>query len=295
MPELPEVETTVRGLNTQTQGKRITEIWIDRSKTLTPPSLATAKRLLVGKTLGRATRHGKNIFLPVGDDVFLHIHLKMTGHLLAGKWSFDKHANCWKPEDTTGPLGDPFNRFLRLVMSFDDKSQLALCDTRRFARVAIHKKANELEVRTRLKLGPDMITGGLDPRLFRERLLRRKNRPIKQALLDQELIAGIGNIYSDEMLTRSGISPQRKVCDLSQSETNKLFIEGVAVLKQGLDFGGDSMSDYRNIHGERGAFQEKHLAYRRGGKKCLKRGCRGLIAKKIIAGRSAHFCPIHQK
>lgn len=113
--------------------------------------------------------------------------------------------------------------------------------------------------------------------------------------MDQTLVVGIGNIYSDEMLFLSGIRPDRFVRNIKDSEYKAMFIAMKKVLKKGIDFGGDSMSDYRNIYGERGAFQHRHNAYRRTGEKCTKKGCSGTIIRKVIAGRSSHYCDKHQK
>jgi formamidopyrimidine-DNA glycosylase len=113
--------------------------------------------------------------------------------------------------------------------------------------------------------------------------------------MDQSLIAGIGNIYSDEMLWRAGIHPARKVKDIKKEEFKAMFTAMQAVLKSGIDFGGDSMSDYRNILGEKGKFQEKHNAYRKTGTECQKKGCGGTIMRMAVGARSAHYCSEHQK
>jgi formamidopyrimidine-DNA glycosylase len=112
--------------------------------------------------------------------------------------------------------------------------------------------------------------------------------------MDQTVIAGVGNIYSDEALWRASIHPEHTPKDIPKSLLQKLHISVIEVLKQGIDFGGDSMSDYRNINGERGEFQLKHQAYRRTGKLCEKKGCKGIIQRKVVGGRSAHFCSEHQ-
>jgi formamidopyrimidine-DNA glycosylase len=113
--------------------------------------------------------------------------------------------------------------------------------------------------------------------------------------MDQALIAGIGNIYSDEILWRADVHPERKVKEIKSLEMRLMYKATKETLKKGIDFGGDSMSDYRNILGEKGKFQEKHNAYRRTGKKCEKRGCDGIIRRIVVGARSAHFCSVHQK
>jgi formamidopyrimidine-DNA glycosylase len=106
---------------------------------------------------------------------------------------------------------------------------------------------------------------------------------------------GIGNIYSDEILWSASVNPERRALSLKDTELNKMFQAMKETLNKGIDFGGDSLSDYRNIYGLRGEFQMHHKAYRRTGQKCMKKNCTGVIIRKIIGGRSSHFCNIHQK
>ena len=111
--------------------------------------------------------------------------------------------------------------------------------------------------------------------------------------MDQSVLTGIGNIYSDEILWRAGVRPERKVSNIAESEMKLIFKAIKETLRKGINFGGDSMSDYRNIHGLPGKFQMHHEAYRRAGEKCRK--CGGVIQRKVLNGRSAHFCPMHQR
>ncbi len=114
-------------------------------------------------------------------------------------------------------------------------------------------------------------------------------------MMNHEVISGIGNIYSDEILWRSGVHPLSKVAKIPPAKFPLMFKAMKATLKSGIDFGGDSMSDYRNIHGERGKFQERHNAYRKTGQACSKPGCKGVIRRLKLGGRSAHYCDSHQK
>ena len=124
--------------------------------------------------------------------------------------------------------------------------------------------------------------------------MKIKNK-IKPTLTDQFVIAGIGNIYADESLWRAGIHPEELVKNISADKMKKLFTAIKETLAKGINFGGDSMSDYRNIHGERGKFQEQHKAYQRKGEKCSKAGCKGFIVRTVVAGRGTHFGEVHQK
>ena len=130
---------------------------------------------------------------------------------------------------------------------------------------------------------------------LKECLNKKPNGKIKTILMDQSIIAGIGNIYSDEMLWRAKVNPEQKISKLKDKEIKLMFKAMKEILAKGINFGGDSMSDYRNIHGLPGKFQLHHEAYQRTGEKCRKKGCKGIIKRKVINGRSAHFCSFHQK
>ena len=125
--------------------------------------------------------------------------------------------------------------------------------------------------------------------------MKRAKGKIKQVLMDPYIIAGIGNIYSDEILWRASIHPLSLVGKIPDKNMKEMFKATKVLLKKGIDFGGDSMSDYRNIDGEHGKFQDHHRAYRRKGKPCGKKGCKGTITRLVVGARSAHFCPVHQK
>jgi formamidopyrimidine-DNA glycosylase len=144
-------------------------------------------------------------------------------------------------------------------------------------------------------LGPEPLEKSFTLEIFKNNLQKRKNWKIKQALMDQSLIAGIGNIYADESLWRSSIHPKKLVKEISDKEFKLLFEAIRLTLSRGIDLGGDSMSDYRNIHGNKGNFQEQHQAYQRTGEKCSKKSCRGTIRRIVVGGRATHYCDKHQK
>jgi formamidopyrimidine-DNA glycosylase len=130
---------------------------------------------------------------------------------------------------------------------------------------------------------------------FKQCIYSGKEKRIKNVLMDPSIIAGIGNIYSDEILWRAGVKPERKAREIKNEEIKLMYKAMKEALAKGIDFGGDSMSDYRNIYGLRGEFQLHHDAYRRTGEKCRRKNCTGVIIRKVVGGRSAHFCSVHQK
>jgi formamidopyrimidine-DNA glycosylase len=143
-------------------------------------------------------------------------------------------------------------------------------------------------------IGPEPLDQSFTFEKFASRLSLKAGGKIKQVLMDQSIIAGIGNIYADESLWCAGIHPATRVTQVYPAQMRSLFKAIKHTLSTGIDFGGDSMSDYRNIHGEKGEFQESHHAYKRRGSKCDKKGCGGTIVRIVLGGRGTHFCNKHQ-
>lgn len=323
MPELPEVQTTVNGLNEMAVGQTITDVWTEYnsphyhgSDTIKDPRFFSFfKSVVVGQHILRARRRAKNILIDLSGGHTIVIHMKMTGHILFGRYALKKKA--WQAEDA-GPLQDPFNRFIRLVFTLSSgdshskgkskspTSHLALSDMRKFAKVTVVETA-ALDHSVHLRdIGPEPLEPEFTFDVFLERIgveTKRDNKKskktntkkMKPTIMDQSVVAGIGNIYADESLWRAGIHPESPVASIPRPLLKKLYTAIRETLTRGIDFGGDSMSDYRNIHGERGKFQEQHRAYRKTGSLCTKPGCRGIIIRKVIAGRSGHFCDTHQE
>lgn len=291
MPELPEVQTTVNGLNRNILGLKITGVWTDynsifqkgKDSVKDPAYFRFFKKKVIGRKVVSSSRLAKNILIGLDSGDAILVHMKMTGHLMYGDYDRD----------------DPFNRFIHLKFIFNNGKTLELSDMRKFAKITLIPKKHfekDLEKSAHLaNIGPDPLAKDFSFGLFKGRLERRPNGRIKNVLMDQGIIAGVGNIYSDEALWRAGLNPEERVRSIPDWYLKKLYTELKIVLKKGIDFGGDSMSDYRNIDGKRGKFQEQHRAYRRTGQKCSKRGCGGIIVRKIVGGRSAHFCSVHQK
>lgn len=307
MPELPEVETTVKGLNQTVRGLRIIDAWSSlpqksHSKKDEVKNLRfwnTFKTDIVGKKILNAERIGKNILIHLEAGKTMLVHMKMTGHLMYGKYREGKksdgessHNWPWWSEDKA--LQDPYNRFIRVLFKLDNGYSLAFCDSRKFGKVTIFETKESKNTRHLKDVGVDALDSKLDYRTFKKIIMTKENGRIKNILMDQSLIAGIGNIYSDEMLFESSIHPEEKPKNIPETNFKKMFSVMKPLLKRGIDFGGDSMSDYRNIYGEKGKFQNKHKVYRKTGLPCAKPKCSGVIIRKVVGGRSAHFCPIHQ-
>jgi formamidopyrimidine-DNA glycosylase len=306
MPELPEVQTTVNILNKEVKGLKIIDIWTDynspyyfgKNSIKDKKYFSFFRKELLNKKIISVKRRAKNVLINVSGntnqkqtDKTILVHMKMTGKLLYGNYAFD--GKKWSPKDE-GALKDPYNRFIHLVFSLSDKKHLVLSDTRKFAKVVVFD-TDKIDVSEGLnKLGPEPLSEEFSFKKFKERLLKKPNGKIKTVLMDQEIIAGIGNIYSDEVLWYSMIHPLEKVQDIGEEKMKSLFKNIKKILKQSIKLGGDSMSDYRNPYGEKGGYQKIHKVYRRVGEKCLMKGCLGIIKRIKVGGRSSHFCDCHQ-
>jgi formamidopyrimidine-DNA glycosylase len=289
MPELPEVETTVRGLRKKLVGLRFTDVWSDREKPLAQAGgTEKLKKELKGKKILKVWRRAKFIVIDIEGPKSLFIHQKISGHLLYGKLVL---ANgTWKAE-TKGPISeDPKNRFLRFVFSLDNGYKLAMSDLRRFARLMLVDDASVLKLKEISKLGPEPLDVSFPE--FKKLFEKKKGR-IKQVLMDPFFIVGIGNIYADEILWQIGLHPLSRVEHLELADIKKIYQAMKAILQKSIELKGSSLDDYRTPSGEKGSYQNIHKAYHRTGEKCLKRDG-GVIERMVIGGRSAHFCPVHQ-
>ncbi len=303
MPELPEVETTVRGLRKHIVGQPITDVWTSYNSAFhygkpsikDPVYFRMFRQSVTGTHATNIERRAKNILITLSSGDTILIHMKMTGHLLYGRYEFNKKANSWKAAEHQVALLDPFNAHVRLVFTFANGEHLAFSDMRKFAKVMLIKKGDALNHPDLTHLGPEPLHRNFTLAELTARLSKKPKSPIKSVLMDQHVLAGIGNIYSDEILWSAGIHPKRSPASLSPAELSAIFQHTREILNRSITLGGDSMSDYRNIYGEKGGFHPYHNAYRQHGKVCTKPGCGGIIERIVIGGRSTHFCPRHQK
>ncbi len=291
MPELPEVETTVRELKKKVLGRTFIDVWTDFKKIIKKPTdFEKFKKEIKGRKIEKIRRRGKNILIDLSGGRTLLIHQKLTGHLLLGKWRRKKGE--WIAV-TPGPLKeDPMNRFLHLVLWLDNGQMLSLSDLRKFAKVELWE-SEELEKSKEIKeLGPEPLEKSFTFNKFKE-ILKNKKGKIKQVLMDQSVIAGIGNIYSDEILWEAKIHPFKDVSKLTEVELKRIHQAMQNILKKAIAVKGESISDFRRISGQKGGFDPLRKVYRREGKKCPR--CGAIIKRAKIGGRSAHFCPKCQK
>lgn len=310
MPELPEVTTTVNGLQHILPGSVITDVWTDLNKKNQPIKqfkytikddsfFKRFKKIVIGQKILKVERRAKNILIQLENKETILIHLKMTGHLLFGEYIKKQVKNekvknkiFWESK-YDGPLRDPYNRFVHVLFTLRDKKNnvkhLAFCDARKFGKVTLLSVDTSLET-----VGPEPLDPDFSFEKFSVRLNSKSSGKIKTVLMDQTVVAGVGNIYSDEALWLAGVHPESIVKKIPKPEMKNIFTAMKRVLLTGIDFGGDSTSDYRDIDGNPGRFHHRHNVYRKKGETCGKKGCSGVILRKVINGRSAHFCPTHQ-
>lgn len=299
MPELPEVTTTVEGLNQKVAGLKIVGLW--RGVTSDLPMFKKSikndeyfehfKGHILGDTIKEAHRHGKYIEITLSKGRSLTIHLKMTGHLMYGKYVYSDKNDSWHPDPLERQsLHDKFNRYIRFVFILENGHHLVFCDSRKFGHVSLTE-----DTKYKSNLGVDPVSPDFTIHIFNKLLEKKPAWSIKQFMLDQRFISGIGNIYADEISFNSLLLPTRQINTLDKNDKLALHKSIIETLKAGISLGGDSMSDYRNIDGEKGSFQLSHNVYRRLNKPCQRKGCAGVITKTTISGRSSYYCPICQK
>jgi formamidopyrimidine-DNA glycosylase len=280
MPELPEVETVRRGVAAHAVGRRIEQVDIGRERTVRRTSRQAVIDGLTGSTITAFRRRGKYLLgdLDTGDQMM--VHLRMSGRLLMA-----------------GP-DDPIEPHTHVVLHFAGRpaAQLRFVDPRTFGEVVVFDPAHvDVELPELARLGIDPITDGLD-RTQLAGLLRGRARQLKPLLLDQRVVAGIGNIYCDEILHASRLRPDRLAASLTGREVTRLhqFIHGV--LGAAIEAGGSTLTDtqYVDVMGNGGTFQLDHRVYDRAGQRCLT-CAKATIVRVVSGGRSTCFCPRCQR
>lgn len=312
MPELPEVETLRRELQKAVSGKIIKSVEVKWPKMIKPLSAALFKKKLIGNRIIGAKRRAKMLLLQLAKcdvkspDCFLGIHLKMTGQLVYRKSTktstcvyLRRQAGRQKHKNTLVVGGHPQkggsdklpNKHTHIIVCFTDGSVLYFNDSRKFGWMRIISP-NDLEKLNR-DYGVEALSPKFNAKKLTELIKKYPNRKIKQLLLDQTLIAGIGNIYADESCFCAGILPTRLNNKIAQSEIAKLVGCIKKILKLAISKGGTSADTYVQLTGKLGGFVPYLKVYGRKGEQCKR--CKGVVEKIKLNGRGTHFCRNCQK
>lgn len=283
MPELPEVETIKRDLARLVINKEIAAVEIRALKMISPADFAKRLKGLKIKGIGR---RAKLLVFEMSNGSKMLIHLKLTGQLIFGDNKERKVGarNSQRLEQETEILP---NKFSRVIFTFSDSSRLFFNDVRKFGYLKIVKK-NELE-RIENEYGVEPLSKNFTLRNFVKILARRPNLKIKQLLIDQTLIAGLGNIYSDEACYLADIKPLRRAGNLKETEIKRLFRAIIKVLKKSTARRGTSADNYVDARGRQGGFAPFLMVYGRAGEECKK--CRTILKSLKIGGRTSVYCP----
>jgi len=270
VPELPEIETVRRSLAPAIVGRRVVAVRVQerRLRGGVAASFATA---LAGRRIAEVTRRGKYLLAPLDDGRLWLVHLGMTGQL------------------TLAPRDRPARRHDHIVVELDDGFVITYNDPRRFGRMAVIAPSRLV---AETGEGVDPLDDAFSPAaLFA--LTRARRTPIKALLMDQRRVAGVGNIYANEILFRAGVRPGRRAARLARDDCQRIVAASRAVLMEAIRRGGSSISDYRDGLGREGWFQLDHCVYDRAGRPCPT--CRTPIRTRVVVGRSTFYCPRCQK
>ncbi len=278
MPELPEVETVRRGLERSAVGRHVERVEVGRERTVRRTSRQQLIDGLTDTTILAADRHGKYLILPLDSGDAVMIHLRMSGQVLSAA------AGARRPPHT------------HVVLHLDDATELWFVDPRTFGEVVVYDPDNvAVEIPDLARLGVDAISPELTLPLLRS-LLRSRHRQLKPLLLDQHVIAGIGNIYADEIFHESRLRPDRLSDELGTAAERRLHTAIHRILNEAVVQGGSTLGDrqYVDLFGDWGSYQSDHKVYGRTGERCSTCGV-GFIRRTVSAQRSTHYCPRCQR
>jgi formamidopyrimidine-DNA glycosylase len=274
MPELPEVETVRRGLEALIIGKTIDRVTVNLGRIIRrPDDVEEFKLILQGLTIDKVARRGKHLLIEAGD-ITLVSHLRMEGRY--GLYASD----------------DPVEKHTHVIFHFTDGTELRYKDVRQFGTMDIVPRGDFSALPGLVTLGPEPLDEWFTVDVLRDQIKKRRSGKMKALLLDQSFVAGLGNIYVDEVLFASGIHPEASVTDLTDEQIVRLRDSIVEVLEQSVRLGGSSIKSYVNGYGQEGGMQHQLRVYGQENKPCPR--CGTLIEKTRVAGRGTHVCPACQ-
>lgn len=282
MPELPEVETIKLGLQTKIIGLKLKEIEILNAK-----SFFGDPSIIKDKTVTNVWRKAKVLGIELGELVLI-FHLKMSGQVI-----FEGKEKFIGGHPTLDMLGNMPNKSTRVIFTFEDGSKIYFNDQRKFGWVKLLKKEEIKEESFLKRLGPEPLEKDFSVKVLKTQLQRRKTLPVKVAILDQEIISGVGNIYAAEAVFIAKIDPRKKVKDLTDEDYINLHKGIVESLSDGVKYKGSSSVHFVDVEGIRGSFLDHAYVYKREGQPC--KVCGTILSKIRLGGRGTVFCEVCQK
>jgi formamidopyrimidine-DNA glycosylase len=286
MPELPEVETVRRGLHELIIGRKVAAVDHDTPKSF-PNAAIDVRQFLVGAVVTNVRRRAKVLMIDLSSDYTLVIHLKMTGQLV-----FRGEAVFGAGHPNNSLIGELPDRSTRVTLTFTDDSHLYFNDQRKFGWMKLMPTLEVPNIDFMKKVGPEPLDADFTAAQFADRFTRRAKTSIKAAILDQTVVAGVGNIYADESLWGAKIHPQRLVNTITSDEFALLYTELRAVMNLAIEKGGSTDKNYVNAEGKRGSYMDFARVFRREGQPCPR--CGTTVIKFKAAGRGTHVCPYCQ-
>ena len=287
MPELPEVETVRTGLAKLLPGRMVADVWHDWPKSF-PNAPADVVKFLINAKIKDVRRRAKVLIIGLSSDHSLVIHLKMTGQLV-----FEGSARFAAGHPNDSLIGKLPDKSTRVIIDFKDGSKLFFNDQRKFGWMRLLPTLELPEIDFLKKIGPEPLEDDFTVKDFIERLMTRRNSAVKAVLLDQTVIAGVGNIYGDESLFLAKIHPARRVGNISRTKLVALYNDLRQVLNAAIENGGSTDRNYVNAEGQKGSYINMAQVFRREGQPCPR--CGTEIIKIRVAGRGTHLCPNCQK
>lgn len=289
MPELPEVETIRTDLESEIVGLKFTDVVFLWPGSLKGISQDRFKKAIIGRKIVAVERRAKNIAIKLDDGHAILMHMKMTGHLLIEKNDL-RISPDGKWLDAGGALKDPLNQFIRVIFHLSNGKIMAFSDLRKFGYIKLltHKELTKVW----REYGPEPLTNSFNEKVLTE-ILANKKQAIKKVLMEQKNVAGIGNIYADEILWEAKIHPLTPAANITPEQIRLLVTISKKILKRAIFLRGTSSSDFRDTRGKKGDFEKELKAYRRTGLPCQR--CQSPIKRISVGGRGTHFCPTCQK
>ena len=291
MPELPEVDTVRMGLTPVLEGHKFTKVETRRGDLRVPFPKDFAKRL-TGRHIKRLWRRAKYLLAELDGGETLVIHLGMSGHMSVYAEGRTRKLGQYVYEGSPSEAGR--GKHDHVVMETDAPARIVFTDHRRFGLMTLIDTPKLHADKLFKGLGVEPLSGEFDAAALAH-ALKGKKTPVKSALLDQRVVAGLGNIYVCEALFRAGISPKRLAAKVQKASITPLVHVIKTVLKEAIKAGGSSLRDYKKADGELGYFQHHFAVYDRAGELCPKKGCGGTVKRIVQAGRSTFYCPKCQK